>query len=784
MGSELEKPYSWDNNANLYYRNSSSTLGLSSAPWSAIYGTTIYENGTSLSSKYQAKDDDLTAIAALTGTSGFLKKTAANTWALDTNTYLTSEADTLQTVTNRGATTTTSITTAGLTTTFGYVNITGTSGYSEGIRLHPVGNLSSIWWNATTDKDYCTNGMWGITAYDYGYSDSTKKNTFRFRGPTSQTANSPTDQMWIGGTGLVTSRGGFAKSGSSDSYILLAGGGTKAVSDFQQTGDYLTSESDTLQTVTNRGNSTTNVIKIQNGAASGAFVLGADVNAKTLTANTRKLGRMGVPSYDSTTKTVAGISFDSQPTVNYADFGGHPNNTASIAPDVIRFIVANSHNNAVDGARTLALQISKQDGLVDAAGGGTSVAAAKFFIPVQTASGITNTGSVSSTEGFTHSGLTAASGKTRNDYILLAGGGTKAVSDFSTTDTKVTQSNTTTANWRKVVLSAQYDSAAGTATTATTDQVYVTPNIEVQASTGTLRASGEVQMNKLKITSTAMINHIEFARNNWNYIVASGGSNAAFGFVAGGKSASGANSTFAVLGDRIIPGQTDNKIDLGSSDYHFQDFYIKGKIINGSYEYSLPEATGTLALTTDLADMSLYMPKSGGQFTGPISFKDGAALPQKTLSYIIGIDAFADGGQAGWQSKDTFLSGYTTGTGLTANTILLGNADSKIKTSSKTIVTSISGSANVPTDAAVKSFVEGKGYITSDTKVTNTLNTTTKYYVTGTTSATTNTGTQIFDAAVYVDSVAGELHATTYNIDTNATMKYDSAAQCIRFVIN
>jgi len=38
---------------------------------------------------YQPVDADLTAIAALAGTSGILKKTAANTWALDTNTYLT-----------------------------------------------------------------------------------------------------------------------------------------------------------------------------------------------------------------------------------------------------------------------------------------------------------------------------------------------------------------------------------------------------------------------------------------------------------------------------------------------------------------------------------------------------------------------------------------------------------------------------------------------------------------------------------------------------------------------
>ena len=48
--------------------------------------------GLVIGTDVQAWDADLDAIAALTGTSGFLKKSAANTWFLDTNTYLTTAA--------------------------------------------------------------------------------------------------------------------------------------------------------------------------------------------------------------------------------------------------------------------------------------------------------------------------------------------------------------------------------------------------------------------------------------------------------------------------------------------------------------------------------------------------------------------------------------------------------------------------------------------------------------------------------------------------------------------
>jgi hypothetical protein len=64
---------------------------LTDLAWSKITSTPTTISGYGITDA-QPIDADLTAIAALTGTSGLLKKTAANTWELDTNTYLTTSS--------------------------------------------------------------------------------------------------------------------------------------------------------------------------------------------------------------------------------------------------------------------------------------------------------------------------------------------------------------------------------------------------------------------------------------------------------------------------------------------------------------------------------------------------------------------------------------------------------------------------------------------------------------------------------------------------------------------
>ena len=99
----------------------------------------------------------------------------------------------------------------------------------------------------------------------------------------------------------------------------------------------------------------------------------------------------------------------------------------------------------------------------------------------------------------------------------------------------------------------------------------------------------------------------------------------------------------------------------------------------------------------------------------------------------------------------------------------------------KAVVTSVDTSASLPTSNAVKTFVEGKGYVTTDTKNTaGSTDTSSKIFLIGATSQAANPQTYS-DNEVYVTS--GVLTTKSVQVGgTAATVQYNSTLQAIEFV--
>jgi hypothetical protein len=163
---------------------------------------------------YQPLDADLTAIAALTGTSGLLKKTAANTWALDTSTYLTAN----QSITLSGAVTgsgTTAITTDFQTSTAG-----GFLGHS--------GTTSSALAMITSATQYHVPIIGASSALAFGYLTSSSFGTNILavaNGGTNLASYTVGDILYASGTTALSKLSDVA-TGS----VLLSGGTSTAPS--------------------------------------------------------------------------------------------------------------------------------------------------------------------------------------------------------------------------------------------------------------------------------------------------------------------------------------------------------------------------------------------------------------------------------------------------------------------------------------------------------------------------------------------------------------------------
>lgn len=82
----------------------------------------------------------------------------------------------------------------------GVLNITGVTGYAQGIRIHPSGGTSSIWFGAANNTGFDA-GMWGITVDTVtGDTPSTK---IRIRGTATADSTTPVDYLTIINGGYV-----------------------------------------------------------------------------------------------------------------------------------------------------------------------------------------------------------------------------------------------------------------------------------------------------------------------------------------------------------------------------------------------------------------------------------------------------------------------------------------------------------------------------------------------------------------------------------------------------
>lgn len=85
-------------------------------------------------------------------------------------------------------------------------------------------------------------------------------------------------------------------------------------------------------------------LRIQNGSGSGGLFIGADANNTTLTANTRKLGRILVPPYDNVSSPVLAFTGDNDGVNNNVFYGGYPGSMTVTAATALRFVTAPAIN--------------------------------------------------------------------------------------------------------------------------------------------------------------------------------------------------------------------------------------------------------------------------------------------------------------------------------------------------------------------------------------------------------------------------------------------------------
>lgn len=367
----------------------------------------------------------------------------------------------------------------------------------------------------------------------------------------------------------------------------------------------------------------------------------------------------------------------------------------------------------------------------------------------------------------------------------------------SNSNTYVTQTASTLADdkWRGVL--STYNSALSTVdiTSGTTNVAYYSQKVRIQPYNGYLSAT-EFFGSGASLTNLS-------------------GSNISSGTVA--TTVGGTGLTSYTLGD-ILYASAANTLSALAGNTTTTVKYLKS--VGASSAATAPvwaqiaasEISGLGTMATETA--SNYILKSTLSGAYDIMYSSAANTPTRlaanttaTRKYLSMLGTGSAGAAPSWEAitystVGAAASSHTHGNiqnGGTLQTtdVTIGSGDKLVITdssdSNKVARASLAFSASVSSQTQSTKFLREDGtwaaptYTTNtNNAVTHTLGTTTKYYVTGTTSATGTTSGDTFDTGVYVTTTAGELSAVRLSYNVSGTQKaysaYNTTDDCIDFI--
>ena len=224
------------------------------------------------------------------------------------------------------------------------------------------------------------------------------------------------------------------------------------------------------------------------------------------------------------------------------------------------------------------------------------------------------------------------------------------------------------------------------------------------------------------------------------------------------------------------------------------NLYVKnssgnGNIIVGNGSCLLGASTGNLAISPKAGGIIYLRPQGSTISTGALAIKNGVVYPainnqvslgdsSYTFNNIYGTTIYQNGKQVANKEDIPSVPTVNNGTltiqknGTSVGTFTANqSSDSTINievptgaAADKGVVTTIDTSVNLPTSNAVKTFVEGKGYITSSGSITGNAATATKATQDGSGNVITTTYAKISDLANYLPLTAGSDKKLTGNL--------------------